>query len=59
MYRDREIEREIERSRERENESYINRLCVDLKRGAMERAPWCKSQTVPLPGFLNIPSYAP
>jgi hypothetical protein len=30
-------------------ESYAKRSCVDLKRGVMGRAPWCKNYTVPLP----------
>jgi hypothetical protein len=34
---------------EREIESYAKRSCVDLKRGVMGRAPWCKNYTVPLP----------
>jgi hypothetical protein len=32
-----------------ERESYAKRSCVDLKRGVMGRAPWCKNYTVPLP----------
>jgi hypothetical protein len=34
---------------ERERESYAKWSCVDLKRGIMGRAPWCKNYTVPLP----------
>jgi hypothetical protein len=34
---------------ERERERYAKRLYVDLKRGVMGRAPWCKNYTVPLP----------
>jgi hypothetical protein len=36
------------RERQRERESYAKRSCVDLKRGIMGRAPWCKDYTVPL-----------
>jgi hypothetical protein len=36
---------------ERERESYAKRSCVDLKRGVMGRAPWCKNYTVPLPSM--------
>jgi hypothetical protein len=32
-----------------EKESYAKTLCVDLKRGIMGRAPWCKNYTVPVP----------
>jgi hypothetical protein len=35
--------------RDGERESYAKRSCVDLKRGVMGRAPWCKNYTVSLP----------
>jgi hypothetical protein len=38
----------------RERERYAKRSCVDLKRGVMGRAPWCKNYTVPLPCVLHV-----
>jgi hypothetical protein len=34
--------------REIERERHAKRSCVDLKRGVMGRAPWCKNYTVSL-----------